>query len=284
VSSEKSLAIVLKVVDFSETSAVISLLTRSAGKISGLAKGARRPKSAFFGAIDTLSLSQIQFIPRREGTLDLLTEAKLVRRFRPCQWSLARLYAGYYVAELLYDLTEPHQPLPELFQLAVQSLDDLQTSETEFAYQPVSAILLRFELRMLQLLGHGLGLTHCAGCDTPLLPLTPSDDPLAIDHLSNRRNGKLFFSWTDTSLVCQACHLGRGRLVSFSQRAAQVLRLFQDEDDRGWRRHAAWGCHPVFRDLLDGQWQALLNRRLRLTPAIRQLFKKEAQTASGRRN
>ncbi len=273
-SSEKSLAIVLKVVDFSETSVVISLLTESHGKISALAKGARRPKSAFFGGVDLLSLSNVIFIPRREGNLDLLTEAKLVRRFRPCQWSLARLYAGYYLAELLYDLTESHQPHPELFCLAVQTLEDLQTPETAFAYQPVSAILLRFELRALSLLGHALGLTHCAGCDQPLTEETWSaSDP--IDHLSNFRRGKLFFSLSDTSLICRDCGRGRERLIGFSERAAQVLRIFQDPDPEAWRQHSQWGSHPVFRDMLDYQWQSLLNRPLRLTPAIGQLVKRE---------
>jgi hypothetical protein len=33
-------------------------------------------------------------------------EAKLVRRFRPDLRSLAGLYAGYYAAELLGDLTD----------------------------------------------------------------------------------------------------------------------------------------------------------------------------------
>jgi len=167
-SMEKSLAIVLKVVDFSETSAVLTLFTESHGKISGLAKGARRPKSPFFGGIDTLSVSQVMFIPRRPGTLDLLTEAKLHRRFRPCQWSLARLYAGYYLAELLLELTEVHHGLPRLFRQTLQTLDDLQRPETDFRFQPVSAILLRFEMRTLSLLGHGLGLTHCAACDREL--------------------------------------------------------------------------------------------------------------------
>lgn len=281
-SSEKSLAIVLRVVDFSESSAVITLLTQAAGKISAMAKGARRPKSAFFGAIDTLSFSQVIFIPRRAGSLDLLTEAKLVRRFRPCQWSLARLYAGYYLAELLDDFTEPHEPLPELFALAVQTLHDLQTPETDFAYQSVSAILLRYEMRMLQLLGHGLGLTHCAGCDAPLIPATLAvTDP--VDHLSNRRMGKLFFSLADTSLVCRDCCRGRGSLIGFSERAAQILRIFQDPHDQAWRTHTPWGSHPVFRDLLDQQWLGLLNRPLRLTPAIRQLTKKEHQRQSAAR-
>lgn len=275
-SSEKTLAIVLRVVDFSETSVVLSLLTESHGKISALAKGARRPKSAFYGAVDTLSLSQVIFLPRRSGSLDLLTEAKLVRRFRPCQWSLARLYAGYYLAELLTDLTEPHQAQPELFRLAVATMADLQTRATAFAYQPVPAIVLRFEMRALALLGHGLGLTHCAGCDKPLIPevLSPTDN---IEHLSNRRNGKLFFSLSDTSLVCRDCCQQRGHLIGFSERAAQVLRIFQDDDDLAWRQHSSWGTHPVFRQMMDYQWESILNRPLHLTPAIRQLTKKERQ-------
>jgi DNA repair protein RecO len=276
VSSEKTLAIVLRVVDFSETSLVLSLFTETYGKISALAKGARRPKGSFYGAVDTLSLSQVIFLPRRAGTLDLLTEAKLVRRYRPCQWSLARLYAGYYLAELLTDLTEPHQASPELFRLAVDTLADLQTPETAFAYQPVTAILLRFEMRALTLLGHGLGLTHCAGCDKPFIEeaLSPTD---SIDHLSNRRNGQLFFSLSDTSLVCRDCCRERGRVIGFSERAAQVLRIFQDENQEAWRKLSSWGVHPVFRQILDYQWQAILNRPLQLTPAIRQLTKKERQ-------
>ncbi len=281
VSSEKTLAIVLRVVDFSETSVVLSLFTDTYGKINALAKGARRPKSSFYGAVDTLSLSQVIFLPRRSGTLDLLTEAKLVRRYRPCQWSLARLYAGYYLAELLTDLTEPHQAMPELFRLAVDTLSDLQTPETAFAFQPVSAIVLRFEMRALSLLGHGLGLTHCAGCDKPLVgaPLAPTDN---IEHLSNRRNGQLFFSLNDTSLVCRDCCQERGRLIGFSERAAQVLRIFQDENDEAWRQLSSWGVHPVFRQMMDYQWQAILNRPLHLTSAIRQLTKKERQAGSSR--
>lgn len=277
-SSEKSLAIVLRVVDFSETSVVLALFTETYGKISALAKGARRPKSSFYGAVDTLSLSQVIFLPRRTGTLDLLTEAKLVRRFRPCQWSLARLYAGYYLAEILTDFTEPHQPLPELFRLAVDTMGDLQTRETDFNFQPVPAIVLRFEMRALALLGHGLGLSHCAGCDQPLAgeALAPAAN---IDHLSNRRNGKLFFSLSDTSLICRDCCGERGRLIGFSERAAQVLRIYQDEDNQAWRKHADWGCHPVFRQIMDYQWQSLLNRPLQLTNAIRQMAKKQRQAS-----
>ena len=48
-SAEKTLAIVLKTIEFSETSLVVSLFTHDFGKISALAKGARRAKEILKG-------------------------------------------------------------------------------------------------------------------------------------------------------------------------------------------------------------------------------------------
>src|SRR5690606_28430132 len=80
-SSEKTDAIVIRLVEFSESSAVVTLFTRDFGKISGLAKGARRPKSAFESALDLLAVCRIVFLHKSSDALDLLTEAKLERRF-----------------------------------------------------------------------------------------------------------------------------------------------------------------------------------------------------------
>ncbi len=80
---EKTTAVVLRVVDFSESSSVVTLFTSDFGKISGLAKGARKPKGSFESALDLLSLVRVVFLRNSSGTLDLLTEAKLERRFRP---------------------------------------------------------------------------------------------------------------------------------------------------------------------------------------------------------
>ena len=117
-STEKSLALVLRVVDFSETSVVTTLFTEDFGKIGALAKGARRPKGPFESALDLLAVCRIVFIHKTSDALDLLTEAKLERRFRSAARDLSRLYAGYYVAELLHDLTDTSDPHPVLFHCA----------------------------------------------------------------------------------------------------------------------------------------------------------------------
>src|SRR5690606_10337799 len=143
-SSEKATAIVLKVVDFSETSAVVTLFSREFGKLRGLAKGARRPKGPFESALDLLGVCRIVFLRKSSDALDLLTEAKLERRFRPHAGALANLYAGYYVAELLNELNDDHDPHPLLFDAALDTLSELATSSA------VAGALVRFELVALR--------------------------------------------------------------------------------------------------------------------------------------
>src|SRR5487761_1143165 len=111
-AAEKALALVLRVVEFSETSSVVTLFTREFGKIHGLAKGARRLKGPFESALDLLALCRIVLLRKSSDALDLLTEAKLERRFRPADRDLSSLYAGHYVAD-------PH---PDLFDAACETL------------------------------------------------------------------------------------------------------------------------------------------------------------------
>src|SRR5690349_8791061 len=126
-AAEQTRGIVLKVVEFSETSCVVTLFTEDFGKVGGLAKGARRPKGPFEGALDLLALVRIVLLRKSSEALDLLTEAKLERRFRSAQRELARLYAGYYVAELLTELTERGDPHPALFHAADETLFSLDS-------------------------------------------------------------------------------------------------------------------------------------------------------------
>ena len=118
-SSEKASAIVLRVIEFSETSSIVKLFTREFGKVRGLAKGARRPKGPFESALDLLALCRIVFLRKSSDSLDLLTEAKLERWFRPPRGGLSNLYAAYFVAELLNELTDDGDPHPELFDRAI---------------------------------------------------------------------------------------------------------------------------------------------------------------------
>src|SRR5205823_1988282 len=124
-SAEKATALVLRTTDWSESSRIATLWTREFGKVRVLAKGGRRLKSNFESALDLLTVCSIVLLRKSSGSLDLLTEARVVERFPRLRSDLAALYAAYYIAELLSDWTEDYDPHPSLFDEALATLQEL---------------------------------------------------------------------------------------------------------------------------------------------------------------
>lgn len=157
-SAEKTTGLVIRQADFSESSRVVTLFTRDFGKISAVAKGAKRLKGPFESALDLLTESRLVFLKKSSGGLDLLTECQLMARFRPPAGNLHSLYGGYYVAELLAGLTEEYDPHPVLYDEAVTTLRRL-AEEADFRW-PV----LRFEVILLREIGHLPDFRACLAC------------------------------------------------------------------------------------------------------------------------
>ena len=210
---EKADAIVLRVIDFSESSAVVTLFTREFGKVRALAKGARRPKGPFENSLDLLALCRIVLLRKSSDALDLLTEARLQRRFRPAERDLASLYAGYYVAELLSELTDDGDPHPELFDAAEFALSELKAGRT------IAPLVLHFELAALRMLGHLPELELCVECGTRVEPVA----------------GRMAFGQLSGGLLCQECKLGKRKVVAVSVEVVQTLRAFAQAEGDAWR-------------------------------------------------
>lgn len=161
-AAEKAEALVLRTTDWSETSRITTFWTREHGKVRALAKGGRRLKSPFENALDLLTHCSIVFLRKSSGSLDLLTEARVVQRFGRLRTDLSALYAAYYVAELLADWTEDYDPHPPLFDEALAVLREVGLP----GVQVVEAGLrvMRFEMVLLRELGYSPSLEACAAC------------------------------------------------------------------------------------------------------------------------
>jgi DNA repair protein RecO (recombination protein O) len=212
-SAEKATALVLRVVEFSETSYVVTLFTREFGKVRGLAKGARRLKGPFESALDLLSLCRIVFLRKSSEALDLLTEAKLERRFRAAGRDLSSLYAGYYVGELLNELTDDADPHPELFDAANETLRGLSTGDST-----VAGRVLRFELIALRTLGHMPSLDACVECGAAA--------PQA---------GRVAFGLLAGGVLCARCRPGKKQVVSLRAESLRIMQQFSDPESEAWR-------------------------------------------------
>ena len=240
-SAEKATAIVLRTIDFSESSLVVTLFTRECGKISGLAKGAKRLKGPFESALDLLALCRIVFLRKSPETLDLLTEAKLQRRFRVVGPGLEGLYAGYYVAELLAEMTDQYDPHPELFDLADESLAGLAAGED------VGKRLLRFELGALRELGHLPALECCAECAKPI-----------------EMSGRITFGLLDGGVLCPRCRQGKRQVASVGAGVLRIMAQFATPNDRWQRIEIDRRSQGELRGLLNHFVCHLLGRKPRL--------------------
>jgi len=244
-SSEKAQALVLRGTDFSETSRVVTLWSREFGKVRVLAKGGRRLRSAFENALDLLTLCDIVFIRKSSGSLDLLTEARVVRRFPRLAARLPALYGAYYVAELLSDWTEDYDPHPALFDAAVAALTDLEDSQA--APRP-ELVVMRFEMRLLSELGYAPALDVCACCGAGLTRA--------------RERGLAALSVSAGGLLCGTCaprHHDHHVLAAAVVRHLEIL----GDPGEGWRDLEAT-TDETLRKLLDQYVTYRLGRRPRM--------------------
>ncbi len=240
--AEKATAIVLRTVEFAESSLVVTLFTREFGKITGLAKGGKRLKGPFESALDLLAQCRIVFLRKSSDALDLLTEAKLQRRFRIPGRDLAALYAGYYVAELLGELTDQYDPHPELFDLADETLSGLSAGE------PAANRILRFELCGLRLLGHLPSLQTCAECGNPV-PMT----------------GRVAFGQLDGGVLCPSCREGKRQVAAVSAGVLRIMAQMAEPEGHVWRRlEISPGIRGELRGVLNHYLYALLGRKPRM--------------------
>jgi DNA repair protein RecO (recombination protein O) len=245
-SAEKATALVLRTTDFSETSKIATLWTREFGKVRVLAKGGRRLKSNFESALDLLTLGSMVFLRKSSGSLDLLTEARVLERFPRLRTDLAALYAAYYLAELLGDWTEDYDPHPNLFDEALDTLRTLGTPEV-----PTPLRLLRFEMVLLRELGYAPRLESCAGCKRPL-----------------PESGTLEFSAAAGGMVCGTCRVSKRGLVTLSKEAWEAIRQLEDPGNTGTWRQIGPKERVELRRLFNQYVSYLLGRRPRTMPYL----------------
>jgi DNA repair protein RecO (recombination protein O) len=143
-------AFVLHHTDYSETSLLLEVFTRTHGKLALLAKGARRPKSPLRTTLIPFQPLVIAFAGR--GEVPVLTSAEPAGVAPELPGSL--MVCGLYLNELLQRLLHRHDPHERLFDHYAQALERLAASA---APEPVLRV---FEKRLLEETGYGLVLEH----------------------------------------------------------------------------------------------------------------------------
>jgi DNA repair protein RecO (recombination protein O) len=144
---ERATGVVLRVRPLTDTSLIVQWLTREAGRLATVARGARRSKSPFRGQMDLFYVADLSYARSSRSELHQLREVKLLESHAALRTDLAWVRQASYCAALLEQSTEAETPLPWAFEQYCAFLAQLPQQPA----QPQT--VFAFEIKCLEELG-----------------------------------------------------------------------------------------------------------------------------------
>ena len=167
----KTRATVLRWWPYKNTSRIVCWLTDRQGIVTTMIKGSQRPHSFFLGQYDLFYTCELLFYWRPGTDMFTIKECYPLNQRTHLRTNCAATAAASYFSDLIYRLNLPGLPHRDLFTFLNARLDELQHTHI------TPALIFRFELELLQHLGHSPQLNRCTRCGSIV---RPADGPCAI--------------------------------------------------------------------------------------------------------
>jgi DNA repair protein RecO (recombination protein O) len=153
-------AVIIGFMDYRENDRIVTFFSREHGKISGIARGARKSVKRFGGALELFALLSIRYVPGE--ALVAISDVDIRTIYPRIRDSLAAIAHAGYAAELVAALAPERLPLPRVFRLLTSYLEHLDAT----AISPFDRHL--FEVNLLNILGYRPPIECCASCGADL--------------------------------------------------------------------------------------------------------------------
>lgn len=157
-------AVVLRTIEYSDTSLIVRLFTESQGKVTVMARGAKRAKNATAGMLQPPNHIALQFRSKDGRDIQPLTECEYVTYYTRLATDLKRYAGAMLSVEMLDRAVHERDPNPVLFKLIIATLHALDTSDGE-----ITTIVHFFQLHLARQLGFAPGLKKCSICGASLV-------------------------------------------------------------------------------------------------------------------
>jgi DNA repair protein RecO (recombination protein O) len=194
-------ALILRHQRWGEADRLLTIFTRENGKLRIIAKGIRKTTSRKGGHLELFMRSALQLAQGRD--LWIVTQAEAINSFLPIRNDLQLMGIASYVIELLDKFTYEDGSHPQLYLLAVETLERLSRGDSVFV------VLRNYEMRLLDMMGYRPQLFQCIGCQ---------EEIKAEDQ---------YFSALVGGVVCPRCRHKYDDVRKISMDALKYLRHFQ---------------------------------------------------------
>jgi DNA repair protein RecO (recombination protein O) len=202
-------AIVLRTWPFGETDKIVSFLTENHGKLTGIAKGAKRSRKRFVNSLEPFSLVNLRFQDRPHSNLAFILASDLSLGFKHLATSLEKISYASYLVEITDALIGEREENHLIFRHLRDGLIHLEKQA------PSLSFLIFFELKLLELAGYQPFLDCCRRCGR------------------ERRDPSMrwYFSARDGGVLCDACSRLRREIFPLSATTLEILTNLQKENN-----------------------------------------------------
>ncbi len=159
-SAHQAEAVILRKWPVREADEIVSLFTRTHGRIRGVAKAAAKSRRRFGGALEPMTWVSASYVENPKQDLVRLDACEVIASPLSDPVSYPRAAALAFYAEVLEEALPDHDPHEAVFRLVLAVLDQTRGSNV---WMPVTY----FALWITRLLGWMPSLTHCTVCGDP---------------------------------------------------------------------------------------------------------------------
>lgn len=157
-------SLILKTYPLSEADKIVVFLTLHEGLVRGVAKGAKRLKSRFGGALEPFSIIDLTYFQKEERELVSVREIELKKSYFSEASNPSFLQKFSYLAELLVEFAPPHEANERLYRMTKVCLETASANPLR-----LEAIALYFEIWLLKLAGYLPFWDKCSNCQREIL-------------------------------------------------------------------------------------------------------------------
>jgi len=202
-SSIATPAIMIRRIDFGDFDLIITFFTLKKGKISVIAKSAKKSVKRFAGRLELFSLLDVVYSRGRGKGMPYLQETVLQKPFAGIMGDIQKTAYASYWAELVNVWAEEGETQEEVYRLLKYVLEELDGGKL-----PNEVLSILFQTRFMAVSGLSPDLNGCCKCGKKL-----GDIPQNMFVLNLERGG----------IVCEGCSIQRGGSVSLSKGTVKQL-------------------------------------------------------------
>ena len=203
-------AILLRRLDYGDFDLILTFLSLERGKISLIAKAAKKSTKRFAGVLELFSLVEAVASKGKRRGLPVLQEATLISPFSTIRSDIRKTAYASYWCELLNNWVEENQKQAPLYYLLKHALSQLDSGA------PAAAeISIFFQMRLLNLCGYSPSLRQCGRCRKKMETI---------------RSHQIVFDIAKGAILCHECTSGAGGRIRLSKGTIKQLLWVESGD------------------------------------------------------